>query len=70
MKLSARNILKGDVIKISRGAVNNEVVIRLAGGEEIVSIITQTSCDRLGLAVGKSVYAVIKASNVMIATED
>ncbi len=69
MKLSARNILKGTVKSITPGAVNNEVVIELPGGEEIVSIITKSSCERLGLEVGKPAYAVIKASNVMVAVD-
>ena len=66
MKLSARNILKGKIIKITPGAVNSEVVLELSGGAQVVSIITKESTDNLGLAVGKTAYAVIKASNVMI----
>lgn len=69
MKLSARNMLKGTVKKVTAGAVNSEVVITLPGGAEVVSIITKASADTLGLAAGKDVYAVIKASNVMIATD-
>ena len=69
MKISARNTLKGKVKKISEGAVNAEVVVELPGGAEIVSIITKTSADHLGLKEGKEVYAVIKASNVMIAID-
>lgn len=69
MKLSARNILKGTVQEIRAGAVNMEVVIRLADGVEVVAIITKTASDRLGLAVGKPAYAVIKASNVMVAVD-
>jgi molybdopterin-binding protein len=69
MKISARNVLKGKVKQVNPGAVNTEVTVTLAGGQEIVSIITKTSAERLGLAPGKEVYAVIKASNVMIATD-
>ncbi len=69
MKLSARNMLKGKVKKVTTGAVNSEVVITLPGGAEVVSIITKTSAEALGLAAGKDVYAVVKASNVMIATD-
>ncbi len=69
MKLSARNILKGTVKKIITGAVNSEVVIVTAGGEEIVSIITRESVESLELEEGKEVYAVIKASNVMVAVD-
>ena len=69
MKLSARNVLKGKVRKVTRGAVNSEVSIELAGGVMVVSIITNTSVDQLGLMDGKDAYAVIKASNVMIAVD-
>jgi len=69
MKLSARNILKGTITKVTRGAVNSEVVIRLASGTEIVSIITNESVDNLGLKENKEAYAVIKASSVMLATD-
>ena len=69
MKLSARNVLKGKVVELTKGAVNSEVVIELPGGTKVVSIITNTSVDTLGLAVGKEAYAVIKASNVMVAVE-
>ena len=69
MKLSARNMLKGTVKKIIPGAVNSEVIIVTAGGEEIVSVITKESVESLGLEEGKEVYAVVKASNVMIAVD-
>ena len=69
MKLSARNILKGTVINVVRGAVNSEVTIELPGGTQVVSIITNTSVDSLGLKEGVAAYAVIKASNVMIAVD-
>jgi molybdopterin-binding protein len=69
MKISARNVLSGKVIKITEGAVNNEVVIELSGGAQIVSIISKESADKLKLKKGKKAYAVIKASNVMVATD-
>ena len=69
MKISARNVLKGKVKKIAHGAVNSEVTVELPGGIEIVSIITKTSAEGLGLGEGKEVAAVIKATNVMIAVE-
>jgi len=69
MKISARNMLKGKVKQIKPGAVNTEVVIELPGGSEIVSIITKESAEKLGLAVGKEAYAIIKASNVIIGVE-
>ncbi|MGD0658191.1 MAG: molybdopterin-binding protein [Syntrophorhabdales bacterium] len=69
MKISARNVLKGTVKKVSHGAVNSEVVVELSGGAEVVSIITKTSAEQLKLAQGSQVYAVVKASNVMIAVD-
>ena len=69
MRISARNVLKGKVKTVTPGAVNTEVVIELPGGAEIVSIITKASAENLGLKAGKEVYAVVKASNVMIAVD-
>ena len=66
MKISARNILKGKVVKLVRGAVNSEVIIELPGGTQLVSIITNNSVENLGLTEGKEAYAIIKASNVMV----
>jgi len=69
MKISARNVLKGKVKQIKTGTVNSEVIVKTANGDEIVSIITKESAKNLKLAKGKTVYAVIKASNVMIMTD-
>ena len=69
MKLSARNVLKGKILKITKGAINSEVIIQVAGGAEVVSVITNSSVKALGLKKGKEAYAVIKASNVMVAVE-
>ena len=69
MRLSARNILKGKIVQIKPGAVNTEVLLELPGGAQIVSIITKESADNLGLVVGKTAYAVVKASSVMIAVD-
>jgi molybdopterin-binding protein len=69
MKISARNVLKGKIKQITPGAVNSEVIIELPGGAEIVSIITKTSADKLGLAPGKQAYAIIKASSIMIGVD-
>jgi molybdopterin-binding protein len=69
MKISARNMLKGKVKTLKTGAVNDEVIVELPGGSEIVSIITKSSAESLGLAPGKEVYAIIKASNVMIGVD-
>jgi molybdopterin-binding protein len=70
MKTSARNLLKGKVTEIEKGAVNSVVYLKTDLGEEIVSVITNRSVDRLGLAPGKAAYAMIKASNVMMVVDD
>jgi molybdopterin-binding protein len=69
VKISARNALKGKVKRVKHGAVNSEVIVELPGGVEIISIITKYSAENLKLAPGKEVYAVIKASSVMIAEQ-
>jgi molybdopterin-binding protein len=69
MKLSARNLLKGKVVKIVNGAVNSEVTLELPGGIQIVAIITKSSVEALALKEGREAYAVIKASSVMIAVD-
>lgn len=66
MKLSARNTLKGKIKTLTPGSVNTEVIVELPGGAEVVSMISKDSAEKLGLKPGKDVYAVIKASNVMI----
>ena len=69
MKISARNMIQGMVKEINHGVVNTEVIIELPGGTQIVSVITKASTEALNLTVGCRVYAVIKASNVMLATD-
>ncbi len=69
MKISARNTIKGKVKNVVVGQVSAEVTIDLGNGKEIVSVITKNSVENLGIKVGKEVYAVIKASSVMIATD-
>ena len=65
-KLSARNILDGEVANLLDGAVNSEVSIALKGGAAVVASITKESVKRLGLQVGDRVSAIVKASSVMI----
>ena len=66
MKLSARNTLPGTIRKIEMGAVIAQVTIEVAPGINMVSIITVDAVENLSLAEGKRVYAVIKASSVMV----
>jgi len=69
MKISARNVLPATVKAITPGAVDTEVVVELAPGIEVVSIITKQSAQRLGLKPGSKAYAIVKASNVMIGVD-
>lgn len=66
MKMSARNQIAGTVKMIKKGPVSTEVVISIAGGNEIVSSITTTSAENLKLKEGSKVYAIVKASEVMV----
>lgn len=70
MKLSARNQLKGTVVEIQDGTVNGIVKIDLGNGNVLSAVITMASIRELGLKVGGTAYAVIKASNVMVGVED
>ncbi|PNW49144.1 UNVERIFIED_CONTAM: transporter [Euhalothece sp. KZN 001] len=69
MKLSTRNRFKGTIKKVELGAVNAEITIEIASGIEVVSVITKSSAERLGLAEGKEAYAFVKSTDVAIAVE-
>jgi molybdopterin-binding protein len=66
MKISARNQIPGTVKTIRKGPVSTEVVVSIAGGNEIVSSITTRSAEKMNLHEGSRVYAIIKASEVMV----
>jgi len=68
MKLSARNQLKGKIAQVKKGATTSHVRIDI-GGQVITSSITNEAVDELKLAKGQKAYAVIKASDVMIAVD-
>ena len=70
MKLSARNQLKGEIVSIEEGAVNAIVRIKISGGEIITATISMGSVKNLDLKVGKTAYAVIKATSVMVGVDD
>ena len=69
MKLSARNVLKGKVVSVEKGATTAHVKIEIASGQVVTSAITNDSVDALGLKVGGEAYAVIKSSDVIIAVD-
>ncbi|MGJ4884815.1 MULTISPECIES: molybdopterin-binding protein [unclassified Bradyrhizobium] len=66
MKLSARNVLPGRIISVEKGTTTAHVKVELAPGLTVFSAITNEAVDELALAVGDSVSAVIKSSDVMI----
>jgi molybdopterin-binding protein len=70
MKLSARNVLKGKVVNITRGAVNSVVVVEIGPGLQLTSVVTAEAVQDLGLTKGKEAYAIIKSSNVMLAVDE
>jgi molybdopterin-binding protein len=68
MKISARNILKGTIVEITKGATTSHVRLDV-NGSIVTASITNESVDELGLAKGKPAYAVIKSSDVMVAID-
>jgi molybdopterin-binding protein len=68
-KTSARNKLHGVVKSILMGQVTVEVVIELSGGQEVAAVITKKSAQELNLQEGSEVFAIIKATSVMVGKE-
>ena len=66
MKISARNQITGKVVEVKDGVVTAQVTVDIGGGNTIVSSITLDSARNLGLAAGKEVTIIIKASDVML----
>jgi molybdate transport system regulatory protein len=66
LRLSARNQLRGTVVKCQKGAVNGEVSVQLAGGETITAMITNESIDDLELSEGAEAIAVFKSTSVIL----
>jgi molybdopterin-binding protein len=69
MKLSARNILKGTVVQVTKGQTTAHVRIEIAAGAVVTASITNDAVDELQLKAGDAAYAVIKASDVMVARD-
>jgi len=69
MKISARNVFPGKVTQVKIGAVNSEVDLTTNSGVKIVAVVTNESVKSLGLAVGRDVMALIKASSVLVMLE-
>jgi molybdopterin-binding protein len=69
MKLSARNVLKGRVVDVKKGATTAHVRIDIGGGAIVTASITNEAVEDLKLAPGDTAYAVVKASDVMVAKD-
>jgi len=69
LEISARNRLRGEVAHLRLDGLMAEVVLRI-GDQELVSVITRSSAENLGLRVGDAAYAVIKSTEVMIGKEE
>ena len=70
MNVSARNVFEGRITALVDGQVNAEVELTTAGGDKIVAIVTEGSVKSLGLAVGKTAVALVKAPWVMLLAGD
>ncbi len=66
MKISARNILKGTIVEIVKGATTSHVRIEIGDGAIVTASITNEAVADLKLEKGKQAYAVVKASDVMV----
>jgi molybdopterin-binding protein len=69
VKLSARNMLKGRVVEVRKGQTTAHVRLDIGGGTVVTASITNEAADELALKEGEEAYAVVKASNVMIAKD-
>ena len=69
MKLSARNKLKGKVVQVKKGAVAAQVKLDIGGGNIITSTVTVDAVEELGLEEGMQAWVVVKASEVILATD-
>ena len=69
MRISARNVLEGKIIKITKGATTAHVVLEVVGGVKMTAAITNEAVDELGLKVGDTAKAVVKASDVLVAID-
>lgn len=69
MKVSARNLIPGKIKTITNGMVSSEVVVEIAPGVTVTSVITKHSVENMGLKEGDSIKAMVKASSVMLVTE-
>ncbi len=69
VEISSRNQLRATIVRIERSAIMSEVIMRLGDGQELVSAITTSSVERLNLQVGDEVFAIVKATEVMVGVD-
>lgn len=69
MQISARNQMKGTVTAMEVGAVNVEITLEVAPGVVMTSVLTKKASESLGLEVGSTAYAIIKASSVLLGVD-
>ena len=69
MRLSARNVLKGRILEVRKGQTTAHVRLDIGGGNVVTASITNEAVDELGLRQGEEAYAVVKASDVMVAKD-
>ena len=69
MKISARNVLEGTVVKVTKGATTAHVVLELAGGAKVTASITNEAVEDLRLKAGDKAKAIVKASDVLVAID-
>jgi molybdopterin-binding protein len=70
MQISARNTLTGTITAVQLGDIGAEITLEVAPGLQLTASITRASAERLGLRVGQTAHAIVKASDVMIGVED
>lgn len=69
MRIGARNVIKGRIVEVVKGATTAHVKLDVGGGTVVTASITNEAVEELRLAQGESAYAVIKASDVMAAKD-
>ena len=69
LRVSARNMISAKIKRVTLGSINAEILLEIAPGIEIISIITRASSESLELTPGKQAYVVVKSSDVIVAVE-
>ena len=70
MNVSSRNAFHGKIIAITPSSINDEIAVQLEGGEVIYSQISHSSTVELGLEIGRQATSLVKATEILLLTED